>query len=49
MTVQSKDGPSVRMDIADGFQLAGDHLCLFQSGQKDQAVHLPHPVVFLID
>lgn len=48
VTVQSKDGASVRMYVADGLQPPGKDFGRFQAGQKDKAVYLAHTAVFLV-
>ena len=49
VTVQSQDGASVRMYVADGFQPPGKHFGCFQAGQEDKAVYLAHTAVFLVN
>ncbi len=48
VTVQSQDRPSVRMNIADRFQLAGDFLRFRKTWKQDQAVGLfaPYPASY---
>ena len=49
VTVQPKDGASVRMYVADGFQPPGKDFGRFQAGQEDKAVYLAHTAVFLVN
>ena len=47
--VQSQDGPSVRLDIADGAQAGLQGFGGFESGRQDDVVHLPHAAEPLVD
>ena len=47
--VQSQDRPAVRMDVSDQLQPSGKGFRLLKAGQQEQAVHLAHPFIFLIN
>ena len=47
--VQPQNRPAVRMNVSDQLQPSGKGFRLLKSGQQEQAVHLAHPFVFLIN
>ena len=49
MAVQSQYGPPIGMDIADRLKLPGDDLSFLKPGNKNQAVHFSHLVIFFIN
>ena len=49
MAADAKDRPSVRMDVADFFQLSGYDLRFLNIRKQDQAVYFPHPSALLVN
>ena len=49
MAVQAKNGPSVRVDVADGIKLTRNGFRFLKTGQEDQTVNLAHFIIFLIN
>ena len=47
--VHAQNGPSVAVQVSDGFQPVGQLLRLVQTGQKDHMMHLPGLAVLFVD